>query len=406
MTPSHAPPTAAYRDRNVLRWATAYTASVSGDIVFFLTLSWAVTQVAGPAQVGAVLAVGAVPRALLMLAGGVVADRYGPRRVVIGSDFARCVIIACAAALTQFTAGGLPVLYAVALVFGVIDALFMPAVGALAGRLTDPGQLGRVQGLRVLAVRVSNAVGPMIAAIVLAAAGVAAGFGLAGLLFSLSFGLLLAVRLNRGQTAEPSTGSPLDDLRAGLRYLWSNRQLARLVVVVGLSELCFSGPVGVGLVLLTSERQWGPAVLGWALSVFSIGGALTGVLLTALPRVPRAGVVLIASLTATAVLVGALGQVTSAGALIVGAAALGTISGTAMAIANALLQRSTEPSYLGRVGSVTSLCTLGLSPLLYPLTGLVTAAWGTGVFFAGCALVCLLAALTAATARAIRRAEL
>jgi MFS family permease len=406
MTHRGTTPTAAYRDSNVLRWAAAYTASVSGDVVFFLTLSWAVTRVAGPAQVGAVLAVGAIPRALLMLVGGVIADRYGPRRVVIGSDFARCVIIACAAALMQFAGGGLPMLYAVALVFGVIDALFMPAVGALAGQLTDPGQLGRVQGLRVLAVRVSNAVGPMIAAIVLTAAGVAAGFTLAGLLFSLSFVLLLAVRLHRGQATERSTGPPLDDLRDGLRYLRRNRQLARLVVVVGLSELCFSGPVGVGLVLLTAERHWGPATLGWALSVFSIGGAATGILLTVLARVPRAGVALVGALTATAVLVGTLGQVTTAGALIVGSAALGTISGAAMAIGNALLQRTTEPRYLGRVGSVTSLCTLGLSPLLYPVAGLVAAAWGTGVFFAGCALVCLLAAVAAVTARAIRDSEL
>lgn len=67
------------------------------------------------------------------------------------------------------------------------------------------------------------------------------------------------------------------------------QQLARLVVVVGLSELCFSGPVGIGLVLPTAERHWRPAILGWALSVFSIGGAVTGILLTALARVPRAG---------------------------------------------------------------------------------------------------------------------
>lgn len=406
MTHSGTSPTAAYRDGNVLRWATAYTASASGDVVFFLTLSWAVTRVAGPAQVGAVLAVGAIPRAVLMLFGGVIADRYGPRRVVIGSDFARCVIIACAAALMQFAGAGLPTLYVVALVFGVIDALFMPAVGALSGRLTDAGQLGRVQGLRVLAVRVSNAVGPLMAAIVLTAAGAAAGFGLAGLLFSLSFGLLLAVRLNWGQTAERSTRSPLGDLRDGLRYLRGNRQLARLVVVVGLSELCFSGPVGIGLVLLTAERQWSPAILGWALSVFSIGGAATGILLTVLARVPRAGFALVGALTVTAVLVGGLGQVATAGALIVGSAVLGAISGAAMAIGNALLQRTTEPRYLGRVGSVTSLCTLGLSPLLYPATALVAAAWGTGVFFAGCALVCLLAAVAAATAKALRDADL
>ncbi|GAA2824396.1 MFS transporter [Kribbella solani] len=405
MTLSSSTPVVAYRDGNVLRWAAAYTASVGGDVVFFLTLSWAVTRVAGPAQVGAVLAVGAIPRAVLMLAGGVIADRYGPRRVVLGSDLARCLVVFGAAALMQFAGAGLPMLFAIALVFGVIDALFMPAVGALAGRLTDPGQLGRVQGLRMLAVRLSNAVGPMIAAVVLTAAGVAAGFGLAGLLFSLSVGLLLVVRLNRVQPSGPSAGSPLGDLQDGLRHLRRNRQLARLVLVVGLGELCFSGPVGVGLVLLTAERHWSAAVLGWTLSAFSIGGAVAGILLTALTRIPRAGVALAGSLLATAVLVGALGQVTTVGLLITGSAALGTLSGVASALGNALLQRKTEPRYLGRVGSVTSLCTLGLSPLLYPIAGVVAAAWGTGIFFAGCALVCLLAAATAAT-RNIRGSEL
>jgi hypothetical protein len=85
--------------------------------------------------------------------------------------------------------------------------------------------------------------------------------------------------------------------------------------------------------------------------------------------------------------------------VIAAGALLGVASGVAMAIANALLQRQTDPSYLGRVSSVTSLCTIGLSPLLYPLVGLVVAAWGAGVFFVGCGVVCLLAAGAAATMR-------
>ncbi|MFD7157446.1 MFS transporter [Kribbella sp. NPDC059898] len=397
-----ATPSVAYRDGNVLRWAAAYSASVTGDVAFFLTLSWAVTRTAGAAQVGAVLAVGAIPRAVLMLAGGVIADRYGPRRVVIGSDLARCLIVFCAAALMHFASAGLWMLFAVALVFGVIDALFMPAVGALAGRLTDPDQLGQVQGLRMLAVRLGNAAGPMIAAIVLTSAGVAGGFGLAGLLFSLSVGLLVAVRLNRTQPGGRSAGSPFADLKDGLQHLRQNRQLARLVVVVGLGDLCFSGPVGVGLVLLTAERHWTAAVLGWTLTAFSVGGAAAGILLTALTHVPRAGAVLACSLLATAVLVGALGQVNTAEILIAGSGVLGMISGVASALGNALLQRNTDPRYLGRVGSVTSLSTVGLSPVLYPVTGVVTAVWGPGVFFAGCALICLLAAATAVTTAEFR----
>ena len=169
--------------------------------------------------------------------------------------------------------------------------------------------------------------------------------------------------------------------------------------MIGLSELCFSGPVGIGLVLLTTERQWSAAVLGWTLSAFSIGGAAAGLLLTASPRVPKAGLVLTGSLVSTALLIAVLGQTAVVALVIAESAVLGVVSGIAMAVSNALLQRQTSPAYLGRVSSVTSLCTLGLSPLLYPLVGLVAAAWGTGVFFAGCAVVCLLAAAAAVSVR-------
>ncbi|MYS48683.1 MFS transporter, partial [Streptomyces sp. SID6013] len=70
-----------------------------GDTVFFLALSWAAVQNGTPAQAGLVTAVSAVPRALLMLGGGVVADRLGPRRVVIGSDTVRCLTVLAVAAV-------------------------------------------------------------------------------------------------------------------------------------------------------------------------------------------------------------------------------------------------------------------------------------------------------------------
>lgn len=72
----------AYRDATVLRWLTAYALSLIGDAVFMVALGFAAQEVASPAQVGMVMAAGAVPRALLMLGGGVVADRFGPGKVV------------------------------------------------------------------------------------------------------------------------------------------------------------------------------------------------------------------------------------------------------------------------------------------------------------------------------------
>ena len=64
-------------DGNVLRWLTAYATSAVGDNVCFLALGWAAQYVATPTQVGMVMATSAVPRALLMLGGGVAADNSG-----------------------------------------------------------------------------------------------------------------------------------------------------------------------------------------------------------------------------------------------------------------------------------------------------------------------------------------
>ena len=89
--PVPAPGTSAHRDANVLRWLTAYTASLLGDSVYFVALAFAAAKSVPPAQVGLVMAAGAVPRAALMLGGGVIADRFGPRRVVIGSDALRWI---------------------------------------------------------------------------------------------------------------------------------------------------------------------------------------------------------------------------------------------------------------------------------------------------------------------------
>lgn len=151
---------AAYRDANVLRWLTAYTVSVTGDVVYFLALSWAATRVGGPSQVGLVVAAGALPRAVLMLGGGVVADRFGPLRVAVVSDAIRCAVVLAVAVAVVLTFPSVWLLVVVALIFGVVDAVFMPAVGALPPRITSPEQLARVQGMRGLSIRLSNAVGP------------------------------------------------------------------------------------------------------------------------------------------------------------------------------------------------------------------------------------------------------
>ncbi|WP_329226907.1 MFS transporter [Streptomyces canus] len=194
-TPADAVDTPAHRDGNVLRWLGGYTASMIGDSVYYIALSWAAVQTGTPSQAGVVMAVSAVPRAVLMLGGGVIADRFGPRRVVILSDTVRCAAVLAVAGLLFLTGPGLWPLAVLALVFGTVDAVFLPAVGALPARVTSRGQLARVQGMRGLGIRFASVVGGPLGGLAVAVGGAAAAFTFAGLLIAVSVPLLISVRL-------------------------------------------------------------------------------------------------------------------------------------------------------------------------------------------------------------------
>lgn len=401
----------AYRDGNVLRWLTAYAASVLGSSVFFLALAWSATRVTGPAQVGLVLAIGALPRAALMLVGGVVADRFGPRRVVIVSDGARCLVCLVAALALALASPGLWLLVVVAFVFGVLDALFMPAVGALPPHITAADQLARVQGMRTLAMRLGNIAGPAAGGVAVAMGGPAAAFAVAAMLLVISLVLLVTVRTARPHPfeaggAESSSTSPWRDLAAGVRYIRGHRVLAPLIVVAAVGELGFIGPLNVGLVLLAGERGWGASGMGLIIGAFAAGAGVSAVLLTIRGHVPRAGQVSGWCLLVSSGAVAMLGAVPTLSAAVTVGAVIGLFAGVSSAVFAALIQTCADSAYLGRVSAVMTLVTIGLAPLSYPATGAAVGIFGPEAVFAASGVICAAAAVLCLVIRPLRRAEL
>lgn len=399
----------AHRDPNVLRWLAAYTASMAGDNIYYLALSWAAVREGSPAQAGAVMAVSALPRALLMLGGGVVADRLGPRRVVIGSDAVRCAAVLAVAALLALTSPGLWPLTLLALVFGTVDAVFMPAVGALPARVTSRGQLARVQGMRGLAIRFASVAGAPLGGLGVALGGAAAAFGLAGALIAVSVPLLVSVRM-RDLPPDDSTGTGTTtawrDLVTGLGYIRRHSVLAPLMVAIALGDLGFVGPLNVGLTLLADERGWGASGMGWVLAGFGTGAGAASLLLAVRGRLPHAGRLAAYLIFAGSVAIGALAYAPGIVAGVAVALLIGLLAGLSGALCGALLQTQTEPACLGRVTAVASLVSLGFAPLSMPLSAAAIGAFGTGPVFVGSAAVCALGGVVALTAPGLRHAEL
>ncbi|MGA4844437.1 MFS transporter [Streptomyces sp. G45] len=399
----------AHRDGNVLRWLAAHTASLVGDSVYFVALGWTAQKTAGPTEVGLVMAAGALPRALLMLGGGVLADRFDPRRLLLGSDALRCLLILAVAAAVALTAPSLWLLVALALVFGAVDALFLPAVGALPQRLTHPAQLARVSGLRSLSTRLGQIAGPPTGGLALALGGPAAAFAAAGLLFALSLPLLLTLRTRPPEPdapGRPRPGTARQDLLDGLRYIRRHRLIGPLVAAGAVCECSLLGTLNVGLVLLNAERGWGPSGYGWIVGGFGTGAAASAALLALTGWLPRAGLMLAGTLLAGCAGAATIALAPSLWLAASLAAAIGLCAGVFGGLDSALIQTATDPAHLGRVTAVALLATVGLAPLSYPLVGTAIATWGTAPAFAACALFASLGAAIALTSSAVRHAEL
>ncbi|MER6071145.1 MFS transporter [Streptomyces sp. NPDC001817] len=400
--------TPAHRDPNVRRWLAAYTSSMLGDNVYYIALSWAAVRSGTPAQVGLVMSASALPRAVLMLGGGVIADRFGPRRVVIGSDAVRCAAVLAVAALLFLSHPGLWLLTLLALVFGAVDAVFVPAVGALPPRLTGKDQLGRVQGMRSLVIRFAAVVGAPLGGLGVAAGGAPAAFALAGLLVAVSVPLLVTVRVRDlpADDAARVPGTAWSDLKAGLRHIRGHRVLAPLMLAIALGDLGFVGPLNVGLTLLADRRGWGASGMGWVLAGFGVGAGAASLLLAVRGRLPRAGLVAGWTITVGSAAVGALAQAPTLLAAVGTALVVGLLTGLSGVMCGALLQTHADPAYLGRVTAVSSLVSLGLTPLSMPLAAAAIGAFGLGPVYAVSAGVCGLGGVVALAVPALRRAEL
>lgn len=397
----------AHRDGNVLRWLGAYTSSMIGDNVYYLALSWAAVQAGTPSQAGLVMAVSAVPRALLMLGGGVVADRFGPRKVVIGSDAVRCAAVLAVAALLFAAGPGLWLLALLAVVFGTVDAVFMPAVGALPVRVTSHGQLARVQGMRGLASRFANVVGAPLGGLAVALGGSATAFGLAGMLIAVSVPLLISVRMRELPADDKAAErTARRDLRDGLGYIRRHRVLAPLIAAIALGDFGFAGPLNVGLTLLADQRGWGAAGMGWVVAGFGTGAGAAALLLTVRGHLPHAGRLAGVAILGGSVAIGALAYAPSAAAAVGVAVLVGLLAGLSGALCGALLQTHADPAYLGRVTAVAGLVSLGLAPLSMPVAAAAIGWWGTGPVFVASAAVCGLGGVLALCVRDLRRAEL
>jgi MFS family permease len=306
------------------------------------------------------------PILLLGAWGGVVADRFDKRRVLIATQTA---LAAASTALGVLTLAGvvrLWMIYAIAAFVGVITSVDHPTRQSFVPEMVGRAAVSNAVSLNSAVFTGTRIVGPAIGAALIGAVGIAPGFlfdGASYLAVVAGLALMRRRELRPAERARPGRGG----LREGVRYVARTREL-RLPLVLMAILFAFSFNFVV-LLPLMARRSFagGPGTYGSLLSLMGFGSFLGAL---AFANRARPGMRLLA---AAGVALGAF-SVAAAAAPTLGwewasLVPLGFASIAFMITGNTTLQLAAAPTMRGRVMSLYSVVFLGSTPIGAPLAG-------------------------------------
>ena len=357
--------------------------SILGDRVTMVALPFAVLEIGGGvAEVAYVSAAQFVPFVVLALPAGVWADRLDRKRILITSDAVRLACQIVAAVLLIGGGASVPLLVAIAALYGAADAFFAPAFSGLLPSTVTPANLQPANALRGLSFSFGSVVGPIVAGVLIAYAGGPGGALLFdAVTFAVSIALLVPLRprvVERAMHEEDPTATT-DHFWTSLREGWTEVRSRSWV-------LGFLGSLSAyHLIVLPSIFVIGPVLMdqeldgarSWAVIVTCFGvGAVLGDLIFL--RWRPAYAMRVASL----LLVGASCQAAFIGSGLGtwGIGALEVLAGICVTGAFTLWETSLGEHIpdraLSRVSSYDYLSTSGIIPLGNLLAGAASAAYG------------------------------
>ena len=272
-------------DRRFTLFFTARTISLLGDAMMPVAAALAVGALYGISGVGFVLGTWTGTFVLLVLFGGVFADRFGARRMMIGADLVRVLTQGVLAA--AFFVGPPPfwLLVTMAALAGGAVAMFLPGANGMVPLVAAEPQ--RANATLKVADAIAHLLGPALAGLLIALTGAGTVYAIDAGTFLLSALCLVLIRLAPadGPTDTPAdadsptrTGSSLRrDLRQGWQEFRARTWMWAVILIWMVCGVLLFGPL-VPLSSALIDARLGPNAYGLAVSFLGIGTVLGGLL--------------------------------------------------------------------------------------------------------------------------------
>jgi MFS family permease len=376
-------------------WTLWLSTAVSNlaDGIFKLALPLlAVHLTDSPSLIAGVALAARLPWLLFALFAGVLVDRFDRRRIMIGANVLRVIILTGMVASIALDGISLVLIYVAALVLGVAETLADTAGSTVLPSIVEAKNLESANARLVGVTTITNEfIGPPLGGL-LAAASLALAFATSSVLYLVA---ALAIVLLSGSFRPAPRSQPSHitaDIMAGLRFVWHDRLLRALVIIVAVMNLGWSAWASIMVLYVVAPGPVGLSEVGYGLMLTSIGiGGVVGAII-AVPLVKRFGRrwAIGADIVGTFTML-ALPAFTANPWAIGAAAVIGGIGGTMWSIVvSSIRQQAVPDDMMGRVSSVFRLFGYGALPLGSALAGIVAETVSLPAVFALCAALTLL----------------
>ena len=378
------------RDHAVHAWIGVKALSDAGDAIWTIALAWTAVQITSPAIAGLIVAAGTLPRAVILLVGGVLADRANARHVMMLFNSIRVAVLITVAVWVLASPPSVLMLLLAAIAFGACDAFYEPSAGTIARQLVRTSDLPAYSAVMQTASRLGTMVGAAIGGFLVAATGLVGSASANALTFTLVVAFIAIWLRPRFALPRADKESALRGIRKGFAHLRTMPTTRTLVIAVSGLNLAVGPAVGIGLALRAHDQGWGAAAVGIFEGLLGLGAALGAVSIARWrpKHEARAGfwTLVVQGLGIVGLGVGPSWTV-GAASFVIGASA-----GYASVLLGSTFAATVDPAYLGRMGSITRLGDDVFMPLAMAAFGALASATAVWVPFAvyGAAMAALM----------------
>lgn len=343
--------------------------------------------------------------------GGVVADRFSKRRIIIKVQGCTAAVMAVVAVLSLSGRIELWHVGVASFAMGAGSAFFYPAYSAYLPQVLPPEQLLAANGLEgALRPAMGSGLGPALGGVVVGAFFPAIGTVIVAASYTIAFAITLFLT-RRDETTEPS--QPDDrtnvwgDLKAGIRYVAGTRWLLWTLIFGSSLALIIQGPIEVLLPFLTRERfEDAEATFGILLAAFGIGGAVGSLVVSSLTLPRRYLTFMIACWGGGTLPLVLIGFADNLLLMLTALFIVGAATGAGVVIWGTLLQRLVPLDMIGRVASLDFFVSIAFMPISIAVAGPLSLVVPIPTLFIVAGLVPPILAAVALMAGRMRRIEL